>query len=133
MYCKWWHLYVIFFYFCLCRGQKKICLVFCILHLFVGMWKRIISHPNVWLASICLALTNSIFSFSFETWLVVEHDKVWERIHSELLHYTHIGGVWKETLQIWTSGYFLRILPFCLRFSPFFFLSFSIYVKMNFI
>lgn len=57
-------------------GQKKICLAFCILHLFVGMWKRIISHPNVWLASICLALTNSIFSFSFETWLVVEHDKL---------------------------------------------------------
>lgn len=62
----------------LCSGHKKICLTFCILHLLVGIWKGITSHPNIWLASICLGLANSIFYFSFETWMVVEHDKVCE-------------------------------------------------------
>uniref|UniRef100_A0A5B7AGD5 Putative molybdate-anion transporter-like isoform X1 n=1 Tax=Davidia involucrata TaxID=16924 RepID=A0A5B7AGD5_DAVIN len=57
-------------------GQKKVCLIFCILHLFVGTWKRTISHPSIWLASTCLSLGSSIFSFSFETWMIVEHDKL---------------------------------------------------------
>ncbi|KAM4117812.1 hypothetical protein ACB094_02G153900 [Castanea mollissima] len=56
-------------------GQAKFCLIFCILHLFVGIWKRITSHPSVMVASICLSLTSSIFSFSFETWMVVQHEK----------------------------------------------------------
>ncbi|PSS30705.1 Molybdate-anion transporter like [Actinidia chinensis var. chinensis] len=60
-------------------GQKKVCLIFCILHLFVSMWKRIFAHPSVWLASICLSLAASIFSFSFETWMVVTHDKLGHR------------------------------------------------------
>lgn len=60
-------------------GQKKVLLIFCIMHLFVGIWKRIVSHPSLWLASICLSLTNSIFLFSFETWMVVEHDKLGQR------------------------------------------------------
>ncbi|KAK3032904.1 hypothetical protein RJ639_034952, partial [Escallonia herrerae] len=57
-------------------GQKKICLTFCILHIFVGIWKRLVSHPSVWLASVCLSLTNSIYLFNFETWMVIEHDKI---------------------------------------------------------
>ncbi|KAG5528514.1 hypothetical protein RHGRI_029261 [Rhododendron griersonianum] len=60
-------------------GHKKVCLMYCILHLFVGMWKRFFAHPSVWLASICLSLASSIFSFSFETWMVVEHDKLGHR------------------------------------------------------
>lgn len=56
-------------------GQKKACMIFCILHFFVGMWKRITLRPSVWVASICLSLATSIFSFSFETWMVVEHEK----------------------------------------------------------
>ncbi|KAL7231697.1 hypothetical protein ACSBR2_009851 [Camellia fascicularis] len=60
-------------------GQKDVCLIFCILHLFVGMWKRICPHLSVWLASICLSLASSIFSFSFETWMVVEHEKIGHR------------------------------------------------------
>ncbi|KAM7507169.1 hypothetical protein LguiA_017622 [Lonicera macranthoides] len=60
-------------------GHKKLCLTFCTLHLFVGIWKRLTPHPSVWLASICLSLTNSIFLFSFETWIVVEHDKLEQR------------------------------------------------------
>nr|POF21654.1 hypothetical protein CFP56_24776 [Quercus suber] len=56
-------------------GQAKFCLIFCILHLFVGIWKRVTSHPSVLVASTCLSLTSSIFSFSFETWMVVQHEK----------------------------------------------------------
>lgn len=61
-------------------GQKKVCLIFCILHLFVGIWQRVFSHPSIWLASICLSLANSIFLFGFETWMVVEHDKLGHRL-----------------------------------------------------
>lgn len=35
-----------------------------------------IAHPSILVASICLSLTSSIFSFSFETWMVVQHEKV---------------------------------------------------------
>ena len=63
-------------YIPVCRGQAKFCLIFCILHLFVGIWKRVTSHPSVLVASTCLSLTSSIFSFSFETWMVVQHEKV---------------------------------------------------------
>ncbi|KAI6699344.1 hypothetical protein NL676_013668 [Syzygium grande] len=56
-------------------GHRKFCLFFCILHLFVGVWKTITAHPSVWVASICLSLASSIYSFSFETWMVVEHEK----------------------------------------------------------
>ncbi|POO00754.1 Molybdate-anion transporter [Trema orientale] len=56
-------------------GQKKVCLLFCILHLFIGLWKRIVPHPNILVAGICLSLSASIFSFSFETWMVVQHEK----------------------------------------------------------
>ncbi|WCJ31360.1 Major facilitator superfamily protein [Euphorbia peplus] len=56
-------------------GHKKVCLLFCILHLFVGILKRILSHPSFWLASLCLSLATSIFSFSFEAWIVVDNEK----------------------------------------------------------
>ncbi|XP_062157204.1 uncharacterized protein LOC133864803 isoform X2 [Alnus glutinosa] len=56
-------------------GPEKVCLIFCVHHLFVGIWKRIIAHPSVHVASICLSLASSIFSFSFETWMVVQHEK----------------------------------------------------------
>ncbi|XP_062101848.1 uncharacterized protein LOC133808329 [Humulus lupulus] len=56
-------------------GQKKVCLLFCILHLFIALLKRIVAHPSIFVASICLSLSASIFSFSFETWMVVQHEK----------------------------------------------------------
>ncbi|KAJ7944499.1 molybdate-anion transporter [Quillaja saponaria] len=61
-------------------GQKKVCLIFCILHLLVGMWKRIAEHQSILVASICLSLANSIFSFSFETWMVIQHEKQGHRL-----------------------------------------------------
>lgn len=60
----------------LCRGHKKFCLIFCILHGFIGLWKRFIANPSIMVASIFLSLSGSIFSFSFETWMVVQHEKV---------------------------------------------------------
>ncbi|XP_012437097.1 uncharacterized protein LOC105763409 isoform X2 [Gossypium raimondii] len=56
-------------------GRKKTCLVFFILHLIVGIWKMVAPSPSFWVANLCLSLATSIFSFSFETWAVVEHDK----------------------------------------------------------
>ncbi|KAF5752849.1 molybdate-anion transporter [Tripterygium wilfordii] len=56
-------------------GQKKVCLAFCILHVFVGVWKKISAHPSFLLTSICLSLATSIFVFIFETWVVVENEK----------------------------------------------------------
>nr|GMD51729.1 molybdate-anion transporter-like isoform X1 [Ipomoea batatas] len=56
-------------------GQKKVCLLFFMLHLFVAIWKRVNANPSVWIASICLSLASSIFFFNFETWMVVEHEK----------------------------------------------------------
>ncbi|TYG89233.1 hypothetical protein ES288_A12G083400v1 [Gossypium darwinii] len=57
-------------------GRKKTCLVFFILHLIVGILKMVAPSPSFWVANLCLSLATSIFSFSFETWGVVEHDKV---------------------------------------------------------
>ncbi|KAF8377623.1 hypothetical protein HHK36_031005 [Tetracentron sinense] len=60
-------------------GQKKVCVLFCILHLFVAIWKRVTMHPSAWVASTCLSLASSIFSFGFETWMVTEHEKLGHR------------------------------------------------------
>ncbi|XP_073037889.1 uncharacterized protein [Primulina eburnea] len=60
-------------------GHKKLCLLFYMLHLFVNILKMVNSTPAIWLASICLSLASSIFSFSFETWIVIEHDKLGQR------------------------------------------------------
>ncbi|KAL3833273.1 hypothetical protein ACJIZ3_008009 [Penstemon smallii] len=57
-------------------GHKKLCLLFYMLHLLVSILKRVIGIPTIWLAGIFLSLASSIFSFSFETWMVVEHEKV---------------------------------------------------------
>lgn len=67
---------VVVFLACFCSGQKKVCLLFFMLHLFVAIWKRVNANPSVWIASICLSLASSIFFFNFETWMVVEHEKV---------------------------------------------------------
>ncbi|CAK9144018.1 unnamed protein product [Ilex paraguariensis] len=37
---------------------------------------RLTARPSVSFASICLSLATSMYSFSFESWMVVEHDKL---------------------------------------------------------
>ncbi|PRQ48140.1 putative molybdate-anion transporter, major facilitator superfamily domain-containing protein [Rosa chinensis] len=56
-------------------GPKKVCFFFCFLHLLVGLLKRFAPHSSVWVASICLSITSSVFSFGFETWMVVQHEE----------------------------------------------------------
>ena len=60
----------------ICRGQKEVCVMFCIIHLVTAIWKRISVHPSLFVASIGLSVATSIFSFSFETWMVLQHEKV---------------------------------------------------------
>ncbi|PNX73996.1 major facilitator superfamily domain-containing protein 5-like, partial [Trifolium pratense] len=64
------------------RGHKKVCLIFCILHFFVGVWKKITQQPSIFMTSICLSMANTIFSFSFEAWMVTQHEKQGHRLDS---------------------------------------------------
>ncbi|KAM7251721.1 hypothetical protein ACFE04_023604 [Oxalis oulophora] len=57
-------------------GHKRICLLFCILQLVASIWKKISPHPSIWVGNICLSLASSMFYFCFETWAVVEHEKL---------------------------------------------------------
>ncbi|XP_028796387.1 molybdate-anion transporter-like [Neltuma alba] len=63
-------------------GHKKACLFFGILHLFVGIWKRVSEYPSIFVTSICLSLASTIFSFSFESWMVTLHEKQGHRLDS---------------------------------------------------
>ncbi|CAH9082457.1 unnamed protein product [Cuscuta epithymum] len=56
-------------------GQKKLCLLFYMVHLFVIICKKVIANPSLWIANVCLSLSSSIFHFNFETWMVFEHEK----------------------------------------------------------
>ncbi|XP_068651013.1 uncharacterized protein [Aristolochia californica] len=60
-------------------GHKKASVLFCILHLFVGLLKSFTRHPTIIISNVCLAIASSIFGFSFESWMVVEHEKLGHR------------------------------------------------------
>ncbi|KAL5706885.1 hypothetical protein ACHQM5_024994 [Ranunculus cassubicifolius] len=60
-------------------GPKKICVTFCFLHLVASIWKIVTMHPGSWITSIFLALASSVYSFSFESWMVTEHEKLGHR------------------------------------------------------
>ncbi|KZV35471.1 major facilitator superfamily domain-containing protein 5-like [Dorcoceras hygrometricum] len=111
-------------------GHKKLCLLFYMLHLFVSICKMVNGTPAIWLASICLSLTSSIFSFSFETWMIVEHDKLGQRqdslndmfwlmtffesasfIGSQVLgNYTIDGDVNKNIKSVWNVAAVLAVV-----------------------
>lgn len=61
------------------------CLLFFLLHLFASVWKVAFGTSTFWLTSIFLSLASSIFSFGFEAWMVVEHDKVGLEFYLSLL------------------------------------------------
>ncbi|KAE9606806.1 hypothetical protein Lal_00026516 [Lupinus albus] len=63
-------------------GHKKVCLFFCILHFFIALWKRVLDQPSIFMTSISLSLANTIFSFSFEAWMVTQHEKHGHRLDS---------------------------------------------------
>lgn len=56
-------------------GQKRLFLLFYMLHLFVVIWRKVIANPSIWISSICLSLASSIFYFNFETLMVLELEK----------------------------------------------------------
>ncbi|KAK6923982.1 Molybdate-anion transporter [Dillenia turbinata] len=57
-------------------GQKKASIIFFMLQLFVGVWKRITMQPSDWVANVCLSLATSTYAFNFEKWMVIEHEKI---------------------------------------------------------
>ncbi|XP_068635430.1 uncharacterized protein [Aristolochia californica] len=57
-------------------GHNKTCVLFCLLHLFAGILKSFTRHPSIIIPNVCLAIASSIFGFSFESWMVVEHEKL---------------------------------------------------------
>ncbi|GER28913.1 major facilitator superfamily protein [Striga asiatica] len=60
-------------------GHKKLCSLFYLLHICLAVWKIVVGSPYIWFASLSLSLASSIYSFSFETWMVVEHEKLGQR------------------------------------------------------
>ncbi|KAL0332301.1 UNVERIFIED_CONTAM: hypothetical protein Scaly_2131600 [Sesamum calycinum] len=111
-------------------GHRKFCLLFYMLHLSVSIWKIVSGSPTIWLASICLSLASSIYYFSFETLMVVEHDKHGQRqdslndmfwlmtffesasfIGSQLLgNYLIDGNVNKNITSIWNIAVVLAVI-----------------------
>ncbi|KAK6125288.1 hypothetical protein DH2020_040977 [Rehmannia glutinosa] len=111
-------------------GHKKLCLSFYMLHLFVSIWKIVTGNPTIWLASICLSLASSMFSFSFETLMIVEHDKLGQRqdslhdmfwlmtffesasfISSQVIgNYLIDGNVNKNITSIWNEAVVLALV-----------------------
>nr|CAB3479746.1 unnamed protein product [Digitaria exilis] len=58
-----------------CRGPRRACIFYWVLQLAVGALKSFSVLRCAWINNFILALASSVFSFSFETWLVVEHEK----------------------------------------------------------
>ncbi|KAJ8631583.1 hypothetical protein MRB53_024906 [Persea americana] len=79
-------------------GHKKACLLFCILHLLVGVLKSVTKNPSNWILTSCLAIASSISSFSFETWMVAEHEKLGHR--KDLLNDTFWLMTFSESVSL---------------------------------
>ncbi|CAO2200188.1 unnamed protein product [Urochloa humidicola] len=56
-------------------GPRRACIFYWVLQLAVGALKSFSALHCAWINSFILALASSMFSFCFETWLVVEHEK----------------------------------------------------------
>ncbi|CAO2164649.1 unnamed protein product [Urochloa humidicola] len=56
-------------------GSRRACIFYWVLQLAVGALKSFSALRCSWINSFILALASSVFSFCFETWLVVEHEK----------------------------------------------------------
>jgi len=58
------------------RGPRRFCIFYWVLQLAVGTLKSFSALRCAWINNFILTLASSMFSFCFETWLVVEHEKV---------------------------------------------------------
>ncbi|XP_025820349.1 molybdate-anion transporter isoform X2 [Panicum hallii] len=56
-------------------GPRSACIFYWVLQLAVGALKSFSALRCGWINNFILALASSVFSFCFETWLVVEHEK----------------------------------------------------------
>ncbi|CAL5000765.1 unnamed protein product [Urochloa decumbens] len=56
-------------------GPRRACILYWVLQLAVGALKSFSTLRCAWINNFILALASSVFSFCFETWLVVEHEK----------------------------------------------------------
>ncbi|XP_062192932.1 uncharacterized protein LOC133896359 [Phragmites australis] len=56
-------------------GPRRACIFYWILQLAVGAMKSFSALRCAWINNFILALVSSVFSFCFETWIVVEHEK----------------------------------------------------------
>jgi hypothetical protein len=58
------------------RGPRRACILYWVLQLAVGAVKSFGVLRCSWINNFILAFASSVFSFCFETWLVLEHEKV---------------------------------------------------------
>jgi hypothetical protein len=58
------------------RGPRRACILYWVLQLAVGVVKSFSVLRCSWINNFILAFASSMFSFCFETWLVLEHEKV---------------------------------------------------------
>ncbi|CAL5008958.1 unnamed protein product [Urochloa decumbens] len=56
-------------------GPRRACILYWVLQLAVSALKSFSALRCAWINNFILALATSVFSFCFETWLVVEHEK----------------------------------------------------------
>ncbi|KAG2581166.1 hypothetical protein PVAP13_6KG013266 [Panicum virgatum] len=56
-------------------GPRRVCIFYWVLQLAVGTLKSFSALRCAWINNFILALASLAFSFCFETWLVVEHEK----------------------------------------------------------
>ncbi|XP_062196830.1 uncharacterized protein LOC133899782 [Phragmites australis] len=56
-------------------GPRRACICYWVLQLVVGAMKSFSALRCAWINNFVLALASSMFSFCFETWIVVEHEK----------------------------------------------------------
>jgi hypothetical protein len=58
------------------RGPRSTCIFYWALQLLIGAMKSFGGLRCAWINNFILALASSVFSFCFETLIVVEHEKV---------------------------------------------------------
>ncbi|XP_066330623.1 uncharacterized protein [Miscanthus floridulus] len=56
-------------------GPRRACILYWVLQLLVGVVKSFSELRCSWINNFILAFASSVFSFCFETWLVLEHEK----------------------------------------------------------